>query len=53
MIEAAMLFVAVYIVSSGLVTGRICAVVKDHNDRIATIESRDPFSGRPATGQGD
>ena len=50
MIEVATLFVAVYIVSGVLVTWRICAVVKDHNDRIATIESRDPSSGGTATG---
>ena len=50
MIEAAMLFVAVYILSGVLVTRRMCAVVKDHNYRIATIESRDPFSGGQVKG---
>ena len=54
MIEVAVLFVTVYIVSGMLVTRRISRNITDHGDRIANLEAvshRRPYAEVKAEGQ--
>ena len=54
MIEVAMLFVAVYILSEVFVTRRMSRNITDHDDRIARLEvvsHRRPYSEVMAKGQ--